>query len=685
MHRGALALLAASLSAALVRAQPPPQVPGTFRSAVTMVPVDVRVLDRNGKPVTDLTADEFTIFEDGVRQQIRHFSRQALVAAPLDPADPDPRLALRQAPGPALAPQAHRIFLIVFGRGRLQHPARGIDAALRFVRERLLPQDRVAVLAYNRATDFTTDHEKIAGVIRRYRMLHEIVEAKIRQLQGGLAAVYGSREIPDEVQGYIDQIFLQPRGPGSRRLPPGRIVDFERIREDTRMAEQELSPLDAAFDDFVAENLQTINDLGYLYAGIEYLRYIDGEKHLIFVTEAGLFLPREENDRSLAALATSARVAIDTIQTGGVYADHPAARRLSEAAWRRTWSASGLRLVSEQTGGMASLYSYADKALARIDEATRFQYLLGYYPSNGRWDGKYRRISITVNRPGVTVLYRRGYHGTEQIVPFDRRKFLAYSRIISAARYGVELRDIPVAIKSATLGGEGLVRQLTVAVTIPPSRIVFQDEAGVHTASLDMVVYWGEEQDRVAGELWQTIDLRLDGESYARFLREGATYTVRISVRLESPKVVKVVLYDPGADIVGSALAPVRVTTHAPQEPEEPVSSVFAVASSSRATDPGCSRMKMQATPTQGPSGARQNTLPPSGTSRSGPMSAVLPVPSGTPSTRTSELNGPICLGGKLTTASTSRLTRSAGRYSPVAWAEDVFTPRSGPKSIRSL
>jgi hypothetical protein len=29
-------------------------VPGAFRSRITLVPVDVRVLDRNGKPITDL-------------------------------------------------------------------------------------------------------------------------------------------------------------------------------------------------------------------------------------------------------------------------------------------------------------------------------------------------------------------------------------------------------------------------------------------------------------------------------------------------------------------------------------------------------------------------------------------------------------------------------------------------------
>ena len=42
-----------------------------------MVPVDVRAFDRNGKPVTNLTPEDFTILEDGVPQTIAHFSMQA--------------------------------------------------------------------------------------------------------------------------------------------------------------------------------------------------------------------------------------------------------------------------------------------------------------------------------------------------------------------------------------------------------------------------------------------------------------------------------------------------------------------------------------------------------------------------------------------------------------------------------
>ena len=45
-----------------------------FRSGVNLVLVDVVVRDRNGAVVKGLTADDFELLEDGVRQQIVTFA-----------------------------------------------------------------------------------------------------------------------------------------------------------------------------------------------------------------------------------------------------------------------------------------------------------------------------------------------------------------------------------------------------------------------------------------------------------------------------------------------------------------------------------------------------------------------------------------------------------------------------------
>src|SRR5687767_14526951 len=69
-------IVSGSLTA--VAQQQPSRVPGTFRTAVTLVPVDVRVVDRDGKSITDLTQEEFSVLENGIVQPIKHFTLQSL-------------------------------------------------------------------------------------------------------------------------------------------------------------------------------------------------------------------------------------------------------------------------------------------------------------------------------------------------------------------------------------------------------------------------------------------------------------------------------------------------------------------------------------------------------------------------------------------------------------------------------
>ena len=310
----------------------------TFRTGVTIVPVDVRVLDRDGKPITDLKQSDFTVLEDGAAQDIRYFSARGLVPIPVPEAT---KPAVRTRASVPLQEQSARIFLIVLGRGRLQYPSKGVDALIHFVRNRLLPQDQVAVLAFNRSTDFTTDRARILDVLERYKRRHEDVEAKFKHQTSGLAGVYGSLEPSTALQRDIDAIFTGPQGQAARTVTPVPLPEREQAATATRRAIDDVARAEIVagrekqtlgdtfdlmagelvglpFDAFVSASVQAMQDMGNLYTGIEYLRYLEGEKHILFVTEQGFYTPRLEADASLAARANHARVVIDTIQTGGI-------------------------------------------------------------------------------------------------------------------------------------------------------------------------------------------------------------------------------------------------------------------------------------------------------------------------------------------------------------------------------
>ena len=71
--------------------------------------------------------------------------------------------------------------------------------------------------------------------------------------------------------------------------------------------------------------------------------------------------------------------------------------------------------LAEQTGGVAFFNSNDITGAVRhaIDDG-ELTYQLGYYPSHGQWNGRYRNIKVTVDRPGVEVRYRKGYFAVKR-------------------------------------------------------------------------------------------------------------------------------------------------------------------------------------------------------------------------------------------------------------------------------
>jgi len=360
-------------------------------------------------------------------------------------------------------------------------------------------------------------------------------------------------------------------------------------------------------------------------SGINYLRYVAGEKHLIFVTERGPF-PTWDQVKRLTSTASHARVAIDTIQTGGRIASMdipsdlpsdllpsppggtvtptpprvpaPAASRVGgevERVGDRIGDApigSGetragalidggllgagprttgnpleglvpmiydLRYVAAQTGGQSSMLKDASHTLARIDTATRAQYLLAYYPADGDWNGRYRSVKVEVNRPGATVLYRHGYFARREADVFDRRRVVSNNRIEAAGYQLDPVREIEVSFSPRFVRSEkGPGGNVVLTLRIDTSRLGWRmDDAGRHAAGVDVAVYCGDDGQRIIGQARRQLSIALTEESYQRAMRDGFFRDFGVPVT-GKPRNVKVVVYDYEADRVGSALVRIK-------------------------------------------------------------------------------------------------------------------------------
>jgi Ca-activated chloride channel family protein len=73
---------------------------------------------------------------------------------------------------------------------------------------------------------------------------------------------------------------------------------------------------------------------------------------------------------------------------------------------------SALEKLAEATGGRlfrASSIQDLDPVYPQVAEELRSVYTVAYYPANQDFDGKWRRVEVRVNRPGVKVRTRAGY------------------------------------------------------------------------------------------------------------------------------------------------------------------------------------------------------------------------------------------------------------------------------------
>jgi Ca-activated chloride channel family protein len=72
-----------------------------------------------------------------------------------------------------------------------------------------------------------------------------------------------------------------------------------------------------------------------------------------------------------------------------------------------------MRRFSEETGGALFVVHDPDElkeSVVRVNEELRYQYLLAYQPSAGRWDGSFRSIRLETRSGRHVVRTRRGYY-----------------------------------------------------------------------------------------------------------------------------------------------------------------------------------------------------------------------------------------------------------------------------------
>jgi VWFA-related protein len=540
------------------QAQSQPQARPVFRSGIHVVPLTVAVVDRQGRPVAGLTQADFTIIEDGKPREIVAFHAQdasfvAREAAPVVGA------ALNRAADTALEPATRRIFLIALGHGRIQHPTAALDGTLQFVRERLLPQDLVAVMAFNRATDLTTDHGAVARLLERYRQAHEQLAFDIDNYW----VHHRYDPLSEALQARIDDVFLGP-AETTEAPAPGSARRDGSMRDATAM----LIGMDEAAFQMAAPAWQRpvtfgeLKEAAYLwslsdvmvrsgllkvYAGLEYLRHLDGQKHLVFVG-SGLRFDRTDQEARLARRLNHAGVAFHMVETAGTPAPGIGGRAPSLGFLSLI---QGAQNVTSLTGGSFTGVSYTAAALSSIDRVSRSSYLIGYVPSDPQRDGRYRDVKVQVSRANAIVRAPGGYYAAEQPDAIEVEDLVTRSRLESLLSATVAAQDIRID-GTATLEKNGAWQlEIVVAGRIDASRLAFTGTGWTRSLRLGLTVEGLDAGGKWVGRTTGELRISANNDSYAEYMLIGVPFSLRFAVA-SAPVSVTVVVYDYGADLSGT-------------------------------------------------------------------------------------------------------------------------------------
>jgi VWFA-related protein len=500
---------------------------------VTVVPLDIRVVDRQGKPVNDLTKDDFVVLEDGVRQEITHFDPHALTTGTPGP------LPARSTGAPlGLEIRNRRIFYIELGRQWLGNVPFGlVEALTTFLRERLLPQDYAAVSIFGRITDLTTDHDALAQVIERVAAFHTAMERSNERRQLMRAMWMWRNQPPDSpIRRGFDEAFAPASSGWRLSLRPA--TEYAKLL-DSIVAHSQTGG--SALPSNKSPNFGIYSEMLTLLGAVEYLRFLEGEKHLIYFP--GILPKWVDDDRAISRVANDARVALHLIaRTEGL-----PTRSLNLAA---DMSAKN---IAEWTGGSVFINRWPDEALAKIDEVTRGGYLLAYSPIKAS-DERYRKITVRVKRPdGATVMVRESYLPTEHPPTYDPVTDTAKQHMLTVAEFPGGVDDLGVAVTAKAASPASLNAQVAVDV----ARVHFTQDGDRHVAKLEVAIFCTDARERLVGQRWITLDLKLAEATWARALAEGLKQPVTVPVT-GRVRYVKAVVYDYGTSRAGAAVADVK-------------------------------------------------------------------------------------------------------------------------------
>lgn len=510
-----------------------------FSVDVNLVQVDAVVTDKKGRPITDLTADDFVVYQDGKEQKITSFS-MVRMGIRQEPPSPEPEVEeeseWKLTPTTPTATMGLRreevrrtIALVVDDLGlSFEGTVRTREALKKWVDKEMQPGDLVAVIltgsGMGSLQQFTTSKQ----------LLHSAIDRIMYNLSGrvGVSSFASISDLEWGLTGY------------------------------------------AADEMNMILTQGTIGAIQYVLSGLE---DVPGRKSLILFSEDmrmfignGRDLFMQSPLQRLVDEANRAAVVIHAIDPRGVVYTGPTAEdrmggmsgeAIGNAIADRTSdyyaSQDGMAELTELTGG---LFEHSrndiDSALVEVANDGEVYYLLGYQPDAetaarmGRGYRRFHSIQVKVKRKDLLVRSRSGFFGTTDLAeePLTRREQMRnalYSPFVSG--------DLPVHLTTLFSQVKKDKVRINALLHFDADQLDFIIKDGWQQAEVDIVATTfdakGEQVDLAA----RTWTIMAKEESFKELKKNGVIILMYIPVTKAGAYQTRVVVSDTSTGLMGTA------------------------------------------------------------------------------------------------------------------------------------
>jgi VWFA-related protein len=531
LSRKLIASLAASFllanTAPITRSQsaPPPQPPSTaaqpqYRVRVTseLVLINVVARDKKGNLIRGLKKEDFTVTEDGKRQEISTFDFENVDELPT--AGPGEETVtgtavtgglLHSSSAPALDARDRRLVLLFFDFSGMdpEQIERGVDSAKKFVKEKMMPADMLALVSLSTNMridlDFTADKSKVLSILSAYTS---------SQGQGFDAGAEGSAEGAAETGGAF-------------------------TADDTD------------YNTFTADR-----KLLALQAIMQAVGKINQKKSIIYfsngITQSGV--DNQSALRATTAAAVRANVSIYPLDVRGLQAFPPGGEAQNASLHGQSAyngnaifndlngnanSQDTLSTLAEDTGGKAFFDSNDFSGVfSQVQKDTSAYYVLGFTSNNPLKDGHFRHLKVQLNRQDVKLEYRSGYYAGrdfQHLNNSDREQ-----QLTDELEAQLPQTDVAVYAGAHYFRQDDSHYYLGVSLVIPGSQIPFVQAKDKDNATIDIIGEVLANGKLPVGHQRDTVKLAVDSAQQVRrknvqyntgFLLASGSYHLKFVVR----------------------------------------------------------------------------------------------------------------------------------------------------------